>query len=69
MTTTPQPLGGDITIMKFANEHKIAKANLRIFSFYLFHKCQLACVKDLNNRDTEACFKMCETGKWERGIY
>ena len=62
MATAQQPVG-DITIMKFANEHKIAKANLRIFSFYLFHKCQLACVKDLNNRNTEECFKMCESGK------
>lgn len=53
----------ELSVLKFANDCTITLKQLKIRSFSLFHKCQLACVKDLRTTQTEQCFKSCEHGK------
>lgn len=53
----------DISVLKYANDSKMELKNLKIRSFYLFHKCELLCLKDIKTKDSEQCFKKCEQGK------
>ncbi|EWS74847.1 hypothetical protein TTHERM_000030359 (macronuclear) [Tetrahymena thermophila SB210] len=46
--------------LKFVNEASIEKKKIKIRSFYLFHKCQYLCLKDLNNKESETCMQNCQ---------
>lgn len=52
----------NMTVLAHVNDTKIQKANLRIKSFYLFHKCQFQCYKDISNPDNDLCLHKCEKG-------
>ena len=53
----------DFQVLKFVNDSRIKKKQLKIRSFYLFHTCQNKCLKDINDTNTEICLKRCEQGK------
>ena len=54
----------ELSVLKFANECTMSLKQIKISSFNLFYKCQLSCVKDLKNQQTEQCFKACEHGNY-----
>jgi hypothetical protein len=52
----------DLGVLKSVNDYNIQKKILKVRAFSLFHKCQYNCVENINNNDTEVCFRNCERG-------
>jgi hypothetical protein len=46
----------DLGVLKSVNDYKIETKKLKIRSFYLYHLCQMNCVTNLRNEDTESCY-------------
>lgn len=52
----------NMTVLAHVNEAKMQKAQFKIKSFNLFHKCQFQCYKDITNPDSDLCLHKCEKG-------
>ncbi|CAD8144395.1 unnamed protein product (macronuclear) [Paramecium tetraurelia] len=50
----------DLKILKCVHDYKIMSKKLKIRAFAQFHQCQYNCVKDINSKTVETCFKQCE---------
>lgn len=59
----------ELSVLKFANDCTISLKQIKIRSFNLFHRCQMACVRDLKNQQSEQCFKSCEHGSFKFNEY
>ena len=59
----------ELSILKFANDCTISMKQIKIRSFNLFHRCQMTCVRDLKNQQSEQCFKSCENGFFKFNEY
>lgn len=51
-----------VAILKFVNDYKMEIERLRIRTFYLFHRCEFRCLKDVDASGdaVESCLKHCE---------